>query len=95
MVVSVDVSERGGRSLAGLALVVSRPRWLGGTSSTTSSDIQASRWNGTVVTLAWGSLDTWAWMSSAVRSWRMRCHRPLYLRSGSSTDTSVSPSDSS
>ena len=72
-----------------------RPRAPPDAIASVSSDSQASKWNGTVVTLAWGSFDTSAWMASAVRSCRMRCHSPLYLRSGSSTDTSVSPSDSS
>ena len=50
---------------------------------------------GTVVTLACGSRDRSARNASAVRSCRTRCHAPRYLRSGSSTLTSVSPSASS
>ena len=55
----------------------------------------ASRWKGTDVTLAWGRRETCSRMASAVLSWSTRCQMPRYLRSGSSTDTSVSPSASS
>ena len=63
--------------------------------SGTRSWFAASRWNGTDVTLAWGRRDTCSRIASAVLSCSTRCHKPLYLRSGSSTDTSVSPSASS
>ncbi len=54
-----------------------------------------ARWNGTIVTLACGSRETSRTIASAVWSCRMRCQSPRYLRSGSSTHTSVSPSASS
>src|SRR5581483_10774217 len=71
----------------------------GGSASSTGRSAAGARrapnvlkWNGTAVTLAWGSSETSRSMVSAVRSWRIRCQSPRYLRSGSRTLTSVSPS---
>ena len=74
---------------------VTRGRSVTMADSGTFSSSSESRWNGTVVTLAWGRRDTCSRMASAVLSWSTRCQMPLYLRSGRSTDTSVSPSASS
>src|SRR5436309_1566989 len=41
-----------------------------------------SKWIGTVVTLAWASLERSRSIASDVRSWRRRPQMPWYLRSG-------------
>src|SRR5205807_1383560 len=83
---------RSATTAAGWSGAGSSPRSIRSGTDSAPRRRRASKWNGTAVTLAWGRSETSRSMASAVRSWRIRCQNPRYLRSGSSTLTSVSPS---